>query len=59
MQLLILADVLLESVGNSSNGPIMLPVKMMTARQRENVSNLVESHLGTLLDTFEKIKPRK
>ena len=57
VQLLILADVLLESVVNSRNGPIFLPVDKMTVKQKEDVSNLVKSHLENMMKMFRTIEP--
>ena len=56
-QLLILADLLLESVVNTEEGPVLIPARMMSKSQRENVSRLIENNLGRIIGIIEDTKP--
>ena len=56
-QLLILADLLLESVVNTEEGPVLIPARKMSKTQKENVSRLIENNLGRIIGIIEDTKP--
>ena len=58
-QLLILADITMESVVKTAEGPIIIPASKHSDKQKVNISALVTGHLETLIERIEKNKPSK
>ena len=56
-QLLILADLLLESVVNTEKGLVIIPASKLSKTQRENMSKLVENNLSKIIGIIEETKP--
>ena len=59
MQLLILADIVMESMVTTSKGPVIIPTSKLTEKQRANISGVITAHLETLVERIEKNRPSK
>ena len=56
-QLLILADILMESSVVTNKGPVIIPIQKLSEKKKKNISEIVSMHLGTLLALVDKNKP--